>query len=671
MMTALKHTRAIILLLTVCSASTSKAQDTIRTVQWHLGGGAAFGMNRHSTSMKGLDGVPSCCPGYEAGDGNGINARLQWLLPVALNNDLCVGIEAGYENKSGVLRTIESETVDDNGRTMQGEFEHSINAVLPVAMLNATLRLRIWNQLQIGGGIGAGLLMSPSFTSQERILRPQTLVYENGKDIRNEFGGALPSATGFQAACYGALTYRLPVASNSQWHLIPELRFTQPLGSVIASNIWSVQTVSIGVGIEYTHVTEDILLPVAPPPPPDTPRVIAVTEPPIRLQPKTELVKAVELTLTKEDGKAVDTVTVTNVVATTMFALMNYFFFDSLSSEIPARYQQLTAAQAESFNPAQLEGKGTFGIYYNLLNTLGYRLRNTQSTITLVGCNSNTDTEKNNLELSKARAERIKTYLTDVWKINPARIAVTARNLPETPSNPASQYGIEENRRVEVQFNDLSLFEPLSFKDTTRTLSNLAMSFSAGVECEAGIDTWEFAIMQNKKKLTVLTGRDSMPSTVQQQWDERKIAIPESGIPLVGRLTVRDKKGNETVFETKPVTVQQNTEQKFVLKKFSLIVFKFKESAVSPLNELILNVVRKQIEANSIVTITGHTDIFGNPQYNQLLSERRAMQIANLLKLPASSAKGVGGTDPLHDNTLPEGRFYSRTVQINIETPLK
>jgi outer membrane protein OmpA-like peptidoglycan-associated protein len=671
MMCVLKHKREVLLLLLLLCATTAVAQDTTRTVQWYGSGYAGLGLNQHSTSMKGLEGVPSCCPGYESGSGNGINARVQWLRPIALNNDLCLGVEVGYENKSGILRTIETETVDDNGRTLQGEFEHSINAVLPIAMLNTTLRYRVWNQIHVSGGIGAGLLMSPTFTSQERILRPQTLVYENGKDIRNEFGGDLPSATALQAAFFGAVSYRLPVASNLQWHLVPELRFTQSLRSVIASNPWSIQTISVGIGIEYTHVTEDIHLPIVPPPPPDTPRVIAVVEPPIRTQPKTELVKALELTLTKEDGKAVDTVTVTNIVATTMFALMNYFFFDSLSSELPPRYQQLTTAQAESFIPSQLEGKGTFGIYYNMLNTLGYRMRNTTSTITLIGCNSNTDTEKNNLELSKARAESVKKYLTDVWKINPSRIAVTARNLPETPSNPVSQYGIVENRRVEVQFNDLTLFEPLSFKDTSRTLSNLTMSFSAGVECEAGIDTWEFAIMQNKKKLTAINGRDSIPTSVQQQWDERKITIPESGTPLIGRLTIRDRKGNETVFETKPVTVQQNTEQKFILKKFSLIVFKFKESAVSPLNELILNVVRKQIEPNSIVTVTGHTDIYGSPQYNQLLSERRAMQIANLLKLPPSSAKGVGGLEPLHDNTLPEGRFYSRTVQINIETPLK
>jgi hypothetical protein len=31
----------------------------------------------------------------------------------------------------------------------------------------------------------------------------------------------------------------------------------------------------------------------------------------------------------------------------------------------------------------------------------------------------------------------------------------------------------------------------------------------------------------------------------------------------------------------------------------------------------------------------------------------------------------VGETMPLYDNELPEGRFYSRTVNVIVETPVK
>ena len=33
-------------------------------------------------------------------------------------------------------------------------------------------------------------------------------------------------------------------------------------------------------------------------------------------------------------------------------------------------------------------------------------------------------------------------------------------------------------------------------------------------------------------------------------------------------------------------------------------------------------------------------------------------------------SKGYGKTEPLYPNELPEGRYYNRTVQVFIETPI-
>lgn len=647
------------------------AQDTIPRLLYHMSGGLRYGLTSYSTTLHSLPGVPSCCPGYESGSGSGISLQAQYIQPVALENDVCVGVDAGVENMSGTLTTTETETLDDDGVTKQGVFEHSIQTSLPMLRISGIARARVWNDVLISAGIGMGIPLAPTFHQQELITNPQTLLFSNGTKIRNERSGSLPEATSVHTILNIGVGYALPVSANKHWQLIPELRYTKSMSDVIAGTFWSAQTLSIGVALQFCMYST----PPPPPPPvikPDTPKVIAfVPPPPPPIKPKTELIKPFELKLTKGDGKTIDTIVVTNIVATTMFSLMHYVFFDSLSTEIPKRYELLTPEQVNSFSISMLEGKGTFGVYYNMLNMIGYRMRNTKSKITLIGCNSNTDTEKNNLELSKGRAESVKKYLTDVWGIAPERIQISARNLPETPSNPVSQYGIEENRRVEIQFEELSLFTPTAFQDTTRTLNNLNFGFTAGVECEAGVDTWEFSILQGKKSIVSVNGKDSMPTLLQQQWDERKIVIPEAGIPINGRLVINDKNGNQTVFETKPLVVQSQIEQKFILKKFSLIVFKFKESAVSPLNLLILDMIRSQIESNSIVNVIGHTDIYGNPAYNQKLSEQRALQISKLLKLPNSAASGVGGSDPIHDNTLPEGRFYSRTVQINIETPKK
>ena len=70
------------------------------------------------------------------------------------------------------------------------------------------------------------------------------------------------------------------------------------------------------------------------------------------------------------------------------------------------------------------------------------------------------------------------------------------------------------------------------------------------------------------------------------------------------------------------------------------------------------------------MTITGYTDRIGKDDYNLRLSQRRADQTAKELESTEASVTGLGETIELHNNDLPEGRFYSRTVTIIVETPI-
>ncbi|MFN8366796.1 MAG: OmpA family protein [Candidatus Kapaibacterium sp.] len=659
----------------VCLYLPCVAQDTLPHLRWHVNGGGAFGINNHSTQLNGLEGVPSCCPGYENGTGTGINLQAQWLLPIALHDDLCIGVESAFNQRNGTLKTLEPETMDDDGSVLQGSFEHTIAASIPVLNISAIARMRVWNELQANVGFGFGFVLSPTFIQKEQILSPSSAVFINGSKLRNQRSGSLPLANSLLPSLQLGVSYRISVSTSNKWHLVPSVSYSPTLGNIISSAPWTVQSYRAGIAIEYSYYSVDKLPELPPPPPPviDTPKVIiAVKTPPPPPPPaKLEVVKPLEIKLTGQNGKPIDTVVVTNVVATTMFAMMNYIFFDSSSAAIAERYTQLDETQAASYRPAQLEGKGTLGIYYNSLNTLGFRLRQSKSKITLIGCNSNSGTEKGNLELSRKRAETIRDYLVNIWKIDTKRIGIVARNLPEVQSNVTTKEGEEENRRVEVQFNDLTLYEPLVFQDTSKTLNNISMGFTADVATEAGVKSWELALTQGAKKLASITGKDSLPHVINQKWDERSIPIPDVGTPLVCKLTIRDNKGTEVTTESQPVTVQQNTVQKFVLKKYSLIVFKFNESDVNSSNQRILDVIKTQIQPTSTVTVRGYTDKYGLEEYNQKLSERRAKEISRLLKLPDTSAQGVGGAEPLYDNATPEGRFYSRTVQITIETPVE
>jgi len=74
---------------------------------------------------------------------------------------------------------------------------------------------------------------------------------------------------------------------------------------------------------------------------------------------------------------------------------------------------------------------------------------------------------------------------------------------------------------------------------------------------------------------------------------------------------------------------------------------------------------------DTYITVEGHTDSSGTTEYNQKLSERRADAVRDMLTrggVPASriGIKGYGESDPVADNSTPEGRQSNRRVQVEI-----
>lgn len=74
---------------------------------------------------------------------------------------------------------------------------------------------------------------------------------------------------------------------------------------------------------------------------------------------------------------------------------------------------------------------------------------------------------------------------------------------------------------------------------------------------------------------------------------------------------------------------------------------------------------------DTYVTVEGHTDSTGSHEYNQSLSERRALRVRDVLEqsgvpMVRLSVRGYGETDPIADNATPEGRQLNRRVQLEI-----
>lgn len=76
---------------------------------------------------------------------------------------------------------------------------------------------------------------------------------------------------------------------------------------------------------------------------------------------------------------------------------------------------------------------------------------------------------------------------------------------------------------------------------------------------------------------------------------------------------------------------------------------------------------------NALMLVVGYTDDVGSEEYNQTLSEKRASTVINYLQQACKwkpyrmlTPTGMAESDPLADNSTPEGKAQNRRVSVNI-----
>ncbi len=656
----------------VCSSSIVLAQSSapattepIRTQSFGVYG--SIGLNMFGTDIAGLPGIPSCCPQYNSGSGVGFAVGGLYDYPVTSTFSILGRLS--LFSAGGTITATEQELLNTDGVEQYGTFEHTIATQRFGIGLEPLAQLRVMDKLAAVLGPSIGYFFSSSFEQKEHILEPAGAVFENGQPTRFTYSGNVPDASSLFFGIVVGLRYEIPIAADSSLSVVPELTYTHGLTSLQSSQDWSLQSIRAGIAVQWNSWKKPEPLTTPPPSPEPAPE----PPPPAVVLPALAVSKF-EATLLDADGRPTkdSVITITNIVSTNLYALLNYVFFDDSSSVIPTRYQLLTPGEAESFDINALNGIGTMPIYYHILNIVGLKLRKSpDATITLIGCNSNVGPEEGNTALSKDRAEAIRDYLTQVWRVDPLRIKVQTRNLPADPSNTTTPDGAAENRRVEVLANDRSILEPLYFTDTTRTSSAPSIRFSQNVTSENGVKEWSVVASQGGKELKSFAGSSNVDSAVYWDMGDDIATMPLSEEPVRYTIRVVDEQGQSRVAEGNDINVQQVVRKDKRIERFTLIIFGYNVSEFTDAHERIISVIKQRISPNSTVTVEGFTDRSGEEEYNLKLSQRRADETARRLNIPKERSTGYGSNNLLYDNTLPEGRFYSRTVNVTIETPIE
>ncbi|MBN1448189.1 MAG: PD40 domain-containing protein [Bacteroidetes bacterium] len=367
--------------------------------------------------------------------------------------------------------------------------------------------------------------------------------------------------------------------------------------------------------------------------------------------------------------------TIEEIVTRETVPLLTYVFFDENATDIPNRYTVFDADEAKRFTLSDLPN-GTLERYHHLLNIIALRMRQRPAaTLRLTG----TTDGRESRSVAQKRAENVASYLTDVWGIASSRVSIDARGLPESPSTSRSEQGRAENRRVELHSSDADLLAPIESTEVERMCKPETVHFYPSITAESGLARWTFAVSDGERVLRDSDGYTQYPDSIGWNWRDPRGELPQ-GDTLLFTLTARDESGNEvrTEPQTIPVNVltleRKNVEQlpDRTLEKISLILFDYDRSDLGGVNRYILRSAAERLSPRSTFIVRGYTDAMGEADYNQKLSERRAASVHDLLRefLPnaAIRSEGVGESQLLFDNTLPEGRFYCRTVQILVET---
>jgi outer membrane protein OmpA-like peptidoglycan-associated protein len=621
-------------------------------------------LNLHVADFRQLPGVPCCGPGFDGGSGLGLGIGA--LVDLPLSERWMLQVRGMYASLGGDLTVDEQRTVNLFGEAVPGVFRHTIDASIGAVGIEALIGYHPVQRLTIGIGPTLLLPITTTYTQTEEIIEPSVGGFDFRAQQRSRTigSGDLPSTTRLQLAATLQASYDIPLDAAHHWFLTPEfgasLAFINVVDFTDDASSWKVHGLRGGLAVKYAPFRDDG---------PSDPSYAGALNGSI-----------------SASGLAIDgtetpniTIRVEEFLTTQMKPLLPYVFFDEGRSDIPGRYVLRAPSTTASFEEQQLHQASMLETYHEILNIIGKRMQlNGAAALTLTGCTSDQGREKGATELARQRAERVKQYLVEHWKIAPERIAIEARGLPSRPSNVNDADGIIENRRVEIAANDPRILDPVWTTDTARTVDPPGVRFRTLATAEAGLASWSVVASQDGTAIKEFHGNDAVPSFIDWNMQDDQRHVPRAPGELDYKLVLRDAAGRTAEADGPSIDVEQRTIQykrKERIKdkeidRYALIGFEFADAGITPANARLLDRITSKITLNATIRIDGHTDRIGDADYNKRLSVDRARSVANRIGTQNVSVSGHGDSRLLYDNDLPEGRFYSRTVNIVVETPM-
>jgi outer membrane protein OmpA-like peptidoglycan-associated protein len=641
------------------------AQDSIQYTQpsWYFGVAAGGNINFYRGSTQQLNATLSVPTTFHNGSGVGL-----FLAPLIeyrpADSRWGIMFQGGYDSRKGAFNTV--TTPCNCPADLITDLSYlTVEPSLRFAPFKSSLYLYAGPRLAFNysKGFAYQLGLNPDITDQ--LATPQA----NG-----DFSSIRTKLISMQIGA----GFDIPLSSQShrtQFMLSPFVSFQPYFGQDPRTiETWNITTLRVGAALKFGTGKK-------------VPSKVADKVVQIPQQAVVEVVPEVNLIVNSPRNAVAD-----RRVRET-FPIRNYVFFDLGSTQIPSRYVLLKKSQVkdfredqlEVFTPKDLSGRSNRQMvaYYNVLNILGDRMqKNPTTSVKLVG------SSMQGTDDGMAMAVSVKTYLVDVFGIEPKRIVVVGTLKPQIPSE------------VRGATKELLLVREGDRRVTILSESpELLMEFQSGPDAplkpvalnvvqEAPLDSYvTFNVEKGNKAFTSWSLEvTDIAGKVQYfgPYSQEKVSIP--GNVILGTIPEGDfkvkmigntKTGKTIIKETKVHVVLWKAQTKEEGMRYSILYEFNKSKSVEMYHKYLSEIVVPKIPVNALVIIHGHSDIIGDSVYNQKLSlarsndVKRIMEDALYLKGRSDVTFDVYGfgeakNEMPFDNKFPEQRFYNRTVIIDI-----
>jgi len=234
---------------------------------------------------------------------------------------------------------------------------------------------------------------------------------------------------------------------------------------------------------------------------------------------------------------------------------------------------------------------------------------------------------------------------------------------------------------VEIETNSPEILSPVIYSKFNEYIPiQNTVSIALETDAKAEITDWRLSILHHEKQLYAKSGIQLPDAKFDIPLDSaiisslgNSISGMQDSVDILLEFTL----ASGEVLSSRTKQSIKNTKNTYEISRLSLIVFEYDESTLSDKNAMMMReFLKKEIGPQSKIDITGSTDKLGEATYNVELSQDRAKAVETYMRslqsnLNITSVKGIGSSRMMFDNSLPEGRYYCRTVSIEVKNPIQ